>query len=221
MLGAWDVVAALASVASAGAAAVAAWQSHSSAREANATALALAAIERDRRHSELCPRFRVACAPWGAGTDKLRLSIMLVGPPALTHLDSVTVTIRDDVFTRGQGPLYGGLTREQVKSQIWGPYRVSPGTGSHGAVADNTGRIVPFELRVPIGEVLLLQLEPTPPPPWSGNMSPQDWRRQQGNVLRLLLDAEHLEHGSWTLPCEVDVGGDGNDPVTVYAPAPD
>ena len=159
---------------SAGAAAFAASQSRSSAREANATASALAAIERDRRHSELCPRFRVACDPWGPGTDKLRLLIMLLGPPALTHLDRVTVTIRDDWFTRGEGPLLGDLTTEQVKAQIWGPYRVSPGTGSHGAVADATGRVVPFELTVPVGEVLVLQLEPTLAPPWS-NMTPEDW----------------------------------------------
>jgi hypothetical protein len=50
-------------------------------------------IERDRRHSELTPRFWVRVEPWGAGTDVKRLRVMLVGPPGLDHLDSLTVRI--------------------------------------------------------------------------------------------------------------------------------
>lgn len=209
----WEAVSAVAAAAAAATSAFAAWQSRSAARQSNATASTLADIERDRRHSELCPRFRVSSSPWGAGTDKLRLLITLSGPPALTHLDRITVGIRDDWFTRGEGPLLGGLTKEKVKEHIWGPYRVSPGTGSHGAVADATGRTVPFDLRVPLGEALVLQLEPTPAPTWS-NMSPDDWRREQGSVIRFALFAEHDEHGSWSLPCEIDVGN-GTGPAAV------
>ncbi|HWD08348.1 MAG TPA: hypothetical protein VHA57_04555 [Actinomycetota bacterium] len=164
----------------------------------------------------MCPRFRVSCRPWGSGTDKLRLLITLLGAPALDHLDRATVTIRDDWFTRAEEPLLGGLTKEQVKAHIWSPYRVTPGTGSHGAVADDTGRTVPFELVIPVGEVLVLQLEPAPPPPWSTAMSPEDWRREQGNVIRLGLDVGHSRHGSWSLWCEVGVGDDNRAlPVTL------
>jgi hypothetical protein len=151
----WALVGAISSVAAAGVAAWAAYQSRSAAEEANAAAKTMAAIERDRRHSELCPRFRVSCGPWGSGTEVLRLRVMLLGPPGLNGLNRLTVTIRDDQFGRGEGMLIGGLTKDQVALQIWGPYRISPSTGSHGALADATGRIITYKGLLPVGEELL------------------------------------------------------------------
>lgn len=213
-MSAWDAVAAGGSVASAVAAAYAAWQSRSSAREANNTASRLAAIEKDRRHSELCPRFRVSCEPLGPGTDKYRLNIMLCGPRALSQLDRMTFQVRDDFFTRGQEQLLGGLKKAQVEAQIWGPYRVSPGTGSHGSVADDAGRTFALGVPLPTGETVLLQLEATPPPPWS-QMTPSDWLRQQGTVLRFALRGEVAGYDSWTLPCELEVDPGARTSVTL------
>ena len=209
-------VGATGSVAAAGVAAWAAYQSRSAAQEANAAAKTLADIERERRHAELCPNFRISSEPGPPGSEILRLHVALLGPPGLTHLDKLRVTIRDDHFGRGEAVLHGGLTADQVKQQIWGAYHFTPSTGSHGAVADPAGRTVPYEGRLPLGEELLFQIEHTLPPPWS-QMSSLDWQRDRGTVIRLALDAEHSEHGMWRLPCEIDVGT-GDDVVTVHAP---
>src|SRR6185437_11233766 len=101
-------------------------------------ARALADIEQDRRHSEPTPRFRVRVEPWTAGNNEdLRLRIMLTGPTGLDRIDGLTVTIRDDHFRRGDGTLTaGGPTREEVKAQVWGPYRFRPGTGPDESLAD-------------------------------------------------------------------------------------
>jgi hypothetical protein len=48
-------------------------------------------------------------------------------------------------------------------------------------------------------------------------MSPHDWQREQGTVIRLALDAEHTEHGTWMLPCEIDVT-DGTSLVAATVP---
>jgi hypothetical protein len=202
----WSAVGAVGTVAAAGIAAWAATQSRSSAEQANLAAGALADIERDRRHSELTPRFWVRVEPWGAGMDVTRLRVMLVGPPGLDHLDSLTVRIRDDHFRRGEGTLLAvGPSREQVKDHIWGPYMFTPGTGPDEARADRTGRVTAYEASLPVGEELPFQLDKTRPGSWMGNMSQEDWQRQRGTVIRLALEATHNEHGSWTLPCEIDV----------------
>lgn len=202
----WSAVGALGTVTAAGIAAWAARQSRSSAEQANLAAGALADIERDRRHSELTPRFWVRVEPGGEGTDVKRLRVMLVGPPGLDHLDSLTVRIRDDHFRRGEGMLLaGGPSREQVKNHIWGPYMFTPGTGPDEARADGTGRVTAYEASLPVGEELPFQLEQTRPGSWMGNMSQEDWQRQRGTVIRLAIDATHNEHGTWTLPCEIDV----------------
>jgi hypothetical protein len=108
---AWSAVGAIGSVAAAGIAAWAAYQSRSSAREANAAAGALAEIERDRRRSELMPRFRIVCrnmndelgVPPEVQELNLRMWVTFLGPPGLVQLNSLTVRIRDYHFGMG-GP---------------------------------------------------------------------------------------------------------------------
>lgn len=72
---------------------------------------------------------------------------MLLGPPSLARIDKLTTTVRDDHFRRGDGQLLaGGPTRDQIKEQIWGPYRFSPAsvrmkparTGSGGSWCTTT-----------------------------------------------------------------------------------
>ena len=206
---AWEAVGAVGSIAAASVAAWAAYQSRSSAEEANRAAETLAQIERDRRHAELCPRFRVSCGPLGQADygGKLQLRVLLIGPPALGYLDKLTVTIRDDHHRRGDGPLLTiNPPREEIKRQIWGPYRFTPGTGPDEARSDGTGRETAYNAVLPVGEALVYQLEPNPPPPWSTGTTPSQWQQQEGSVIRLALDAETREIGSWRLACEIDVG---------------
>jgi hypothetical protein len=216
----WAPAEAIGSVTAATVAARAAHQSSRAASEANAAATTLAELERDRRHGELCPRLRVSCEPRGSGTHELRLWVMLLGPPTMDRVDSLTVKIRDDHFRRGDGCLLaGGPTREQIKEQIWGPYRFTPGVAPDQARSDRTGRVIVYETSVPVGEDLPVQLEPTSRSEWATATSPEDWRREQGTVIRLVFLAEHTQHGKWTLPAEIDIGGMTTS-VTVNVPQP-
>lgn len=176
-------------------AAIAARQSNKSSGKANETAASLADIEQDRRHSELTPRFRVRVEPWTAGNDQdLRLRIMLTGPTGLDRIDGLTVKIRDDHFRRGEGTARaGGPSREEIKQQIWGPYRFRPGTGPDEARADDTGRVTVYDADLPIGEELPYFLERTRPPTWATSMSQQQWNEQRGPVIRIVLEARHNE----------------------------
>jgi hypothetical protein len=108
-----------------------------------------------------------------------RLRVLLAGLPALGQLDQLTVTIRDDVHTRGEAILTaGGPTRDQIKRQIWGSYRFPPGTGPDEARADETGRGA-YEGVLPVGDALICQLESNPPPPWS-KWTPEKWQASRG-----------------------------------------
>jgi hypothetical protein len=191
-------------------AAVAAQQSRKSSDNANQTARTLADIEQDRRHSELTPRFRVRVEPWTAGNDQdLRLRVMLTGPTGLDRIDGLTVKIRDDHFRRGEGTLTaGGPAREEIKAQVWGPYRFRPGTGPDEARADDGGRVTVYRAELPIGEELPYFLERTRPPLWARSMSQEQWNEQRGPVIRIALEAWHNDHGRWILPCEVDLSAD-------------
>ena len=183
----------------------------SSAKSAEA-AKTTAALESQRRHAELTPRFRVTCQPANPGSEGLSLAVFLAGPPDLERLDALTVTIRDDHPWRGQGtPLAGGPTPEQVAAQIWGPYRFVPGTGPGASSvrgisgADPTGRTTPTG-GMPVGEELPFALEPTWPPSWSDQ--PRDnWRRERGTVVRLLFECHRDGLEPWTLTGEVDTTG--------------
>jgi len=222
----WGAVGALASLGAAGAAAAGAFVSRASAREANAAArqsvsaaAALTAIERDRRRSEMTPRFRVTCQPAHHGTDRLTLRVMLLGPPGLHRLESLTVAIRDDFFQRAETPPDpGGPTPEQVKEHIWGPYRFTPDTHRYGphagpgphARTDKTGRVTACG-PLPVGEVLTFALELNRPEEWA----PPAWRRHPGTAIRLLLDARIDDNWWWTLPCEIDTA-DG--PAAIRVP---
>jgi type II secretory pathway pseudopilin PulG len=182
---------------------------------------ARAALEAQRRHAELTPRFRVTCASANPGVDTLRLSVFLAGPPELGQLDSLTVKIRDDHPWRADGrPLAGGPSPDEVAAQIWGPYRFMPGSGpgadsTRGIPgADPTGRVTPTR-GMPVGEALPFFLEPTRPPQWSSQ--PLDnWRTQVGTLIRLQLDCQQDGLESWTLTCEYDL----NTPVGTVVDVP-
>jgi hypothetical protein len=219
---AWIAASAFGSLGAAGVAALAAFWSRSSAREANAAAKAMVAIERQRRHGELCPRFRLLCSSPGSGIQRLRLRFVLDGPPTLGHLSGFEAVIRDDYFRRAEAhDLAGGPSREDIKRQIWGPYRFCPGIGSdrRAGIADATGRVAPFNADFPVGEIATYELEPSLPPPWSMT-TPEQWLRQQGTVIRLALVCHHPDWDSWTLPCEIDTSNLSADRPTVAVRVP-
>ncbi len=72
-----------------------------------------------------------------------------------------------------------------------------------------------YGAELPIAEELLFQLEHTAPGRWMGSTSQADWLRQCGSTVRLAFTAEHKEHGTWYLPCEIDTA---ELPVTAYIP---
>jgi hypothetical protein len=188
-------------------------RSASAAERSAVAAERAAALEAGRRHDELTPRFRVSVERANPGAEGLSLSVFLVGPPQLEWLDGMTLAIRDDHPWRAEGSqIAGGPTREQVAAQIWGPYRFTPGTGPAAGPgkdfqgADSAGRVTPTG-GMPVGEALLFQLEPTWPPRWSA-WSVEDWRRNQGTVLRLQLEAYREGFESWSLACEIDTAAE-------------
>jgi hypothetical protein len=87
-------------------------------------------LEVQRRHGELQPHFKLGWGPQ-PGTGFLRLNVFLRGPVQLEHLDGLTLTVRDDKPGR-QEPTdlsrASGITPEQLAEQVWGPYRLVPGT---------------------------------------------------------------------------------------------
>ncbi|MDG4760742.1 hypothetical protein [Micromonospora sp. WMMD710] len=179
----------------------------------------MTAIESERRKSELSPRFRVACEPLNPGSeDIVRLRVALIGPPGLDRLDRLTVTIRNDHHRRGEGELQqymDGPTQEEVKQHVWGPYRFTPHTGPDDARADGMGRQVVYDQSLPIGEELPYQLEHTHPGHWMRSYTQASWLRERGPVIRLAFTAEHKDHGSWYLPCEIETE---TMPATVQVP---
>jgi hypothetical protein len=61
------------------AAAVAAFDSWTTARKANASAASIVAIERDRRHDEMAPKFDITCAVRETAPDRADLRVVLTG----------------------------------------------------------------------------------------------------------------------------------------------
>jgi type II secretory pathway pseudopilin PulG len=210
-----DIAALVVAIVSALGAVGAVWyarRSDRSAAKSAAAAATTAALDVQRRHAELTPRFRVTCEPSNPGSQTLRLGVFLSGPPELERLDALTVVIRDDHPWRGQGtPLAGGPAAEQVAAQIWGPCRFIPGTGPGADPvrgvpgADPTGRTTPTS-GLPVDEELPFFLEPTHPPSWS-QQPPENWRRERGTVVRLRLECRCDGWDPWVVTCEVDPDG--------------
>lgn len=209
----WIAVGSLGSLGAAAVAAVAAWQSKVAANEANSAAQAMVKIERERRHSELQPRFRLTLEELNQGPDVLLLCLTLIGPSGLDQLDRLTLVIRDDHHGRSANitQQIGTVTAADIEKQVWGPYRFSPGVGPGAARADETGRTTVCSETLPVGEGLPFQLQRTSAPPWdTGNT----WKERNGTVVRVSLQAAHNTHGTWTIPCEINAAEPGR-PIEV------
>lgn len=225
----WPAAEAVGTVAAAGIAAFATIRANSataradSATErANTAVETLASIERGRRHDELTPRLRLVCERMNYGGQELRLRVALRGPYNLDRLDKLTVTIRNDHHKRGAGTsLAGGPSPDQIRKQIWGPYRFAPGSGPDNFLPDSLGRVTVYDDVLPLGEELPFVLEHTLPPSWMEGATQADWLRDRSTLIRLELLAEHTEHGTWRLPAEIDtaaIDDGGGNPITVMVP---
>jgi len=174
--------------------AVAADKSAVAAARAAAAEEKSAALDADRRHAELTPKFEFTARPANPGSDQITATLTLLGPDDLGSIDQLTVSIDDDHPWRATAvSLPGGPTPEQVADQIWGPYRLVPGTGpganSVGGIlgASRTGRDVTISRHLTIGDPIPLALQPTLPPPWS-QMTQSQWQRERGHTVRLALE---------------------------------
>ena len=190
-------------------AAIAAW------RAADASARVsrhLSAIEAARRHQELTPLIAWRIEPRGLGSPVYHLTLELEGPLSLKKLSRLTVRIRDDRPGRDQelhSIIGKALTLEQVRQQVWGPVRFTPGVGPGLDRADSDGRSVSVTVPLKVGEGLRFQLEATRHP-WhwrTDAVADADWVAMVGTRLRLSLEAfaDESEVDSWTMPYEVDV----------------
>ncbi|MER6374856.1 hypothetical protein ABT255_42340 [Streptomyces mirabilis] len=172
------------------------------ARRANATAEAVARIERERWHADLTPRFSVNIDR-GEG-DRATLSVHLAGPLPLGHLDEVRIEVKQSDDMDYTPTLAGGPTPEQVAAQVWGPYRFVPRVND----ADENGQVMPgFPLRVGAGQPRAL--ERTRPPHWQeGDDREARWRDKWLNQpMRLVLTCRRDGFDPWVVPYEVDVPG--------------
>jgi hypothetical protein len=173
-------------------AAVGSWRA---ATKANEAATTIAAIEQDRQHAELTPRFRITCQ--ASGGDRAELRVELEGPDGLDRLDEVSVTIRDDRHNRSPSPIAGGPSAEEIGQVIWGPYRFVP----HVDGADDLGRSVP-SMRLHRGDWTRFALQRSLPPKWNSDTT--WWEREwAGQPVRLLVTCRREAHEPWSLAYEV------------------
>ncbi|MEW2317064.1 hypothetical protein [Streptomyces bauhiniae] len=177
-------------------AAVAAWIATARASD---TAEAVATIERDRWHYEMTPKITPEISFNNPSGMQATLRIVLEGPPALGHLNSVVVRIRDDEFDhtpRTPPP----PTIVDVARQIWGPLMLKPGIDDVGP----EGRQTPsFEMRP--GDVKRFAMDQTAPPPWQDHMEARImWALEyKDKPVRILVTCKAEGHKPWFLPYEV------------------
>ena len=158
-------------------------------------------VEADRWHAEIAPVFTARCRLIGVDNMDAELTVLFAESSGLDRVE-LTVSIRDDDTDR----LYRvapDLTAEQIKAQVWGPYRFVPDVDG----ADKNGRgLAPFTLAR--GEGRRFRLQRTWAPPWAGD-NPHWWDQWADHPVRLTLVARSDGQEPWTSPLDVKV--DRND----------
>lgn len=168
-------------------------------------------IELERRHAELRPHFKVTCQQLNPGSEQLRMTVQLIGPPDLEQLEELTVTIRDDNYFRLKRPPAPGST-DLPADHVWGPTRFVPGTGpgvgtrSGAQGADRAGRET-RSVGMPVGESHVYAIEPNPPPA-AAHWTTEGWRAEVGTTMRLRFDCQRNGWKPWATVGEIDVGGE-------------
>ncbi|HTP15468.1 MAG TPA: hypothetical protein VMK13_06485 [Streptosporangiaceae bacterium] len=161
-----------------------------SAARSAAAAETTAALDAQRRHTELTPAFEIICTAGENGVgDHGELRLTLTGPAGLGMLDEVIVVILDESGTdHWAHGLPGGLGEQDALRFVWGPWEFN--TGASAQVSDNrTTR--PRSYSLADGQNCdRLSLVRTRPGRWM-NMSPKQWQQQREGPIRLQLTCQH------------------------------
>jgi hypothetical protein len=191
---------AAAAAAFSGFAAIAAWRAS---KEANATAAAVAQIERDRWHTELTPQLQLRLTPADAGIDP-GLLVRFKGPASLGSL-RVRLQVRDD-RDRSQDPILAGseYTAEDRAAVIWGPFRLRPGIDKTDELGRNSGVLL-----LQPGDELKVAIDPSAIPHWfTRTEGAQQWQRMYEDApMRLWATCEAEGHRPWRLSFDVPRDG--------------
>lgn len=174
-------------------AAIASWRSSVN---ANLSAQRLAQIEIDRHHAELAPRFKLRTRFTSDGA--IYLHVKLVGPAALSGLNSLRIRVRDDAQEPPR-PYTGDWSEEQISAVVWGPYRFRPGVDG----ADENGRTV-RPIKLDLGNGRDFVMDPTPPPPWVKEPENRFWiDRNFRAPIKLTMECGAEGQTPWSVPLEV------------------
>ena len=173
----------------------AAWLALLISRQANATAITVAAIERQRWHQDQTPDISVDCVIPSAEVSRPKLTLRLNGP---APLDQVTVTIRDD---RPHPAGVAQRTEEEsaeLSTVVWGPWRFErcDQVSEHQRVG-NFGRL-------PVDESRVFRMVESGWPSWDNR---ERWQQKYaGKPLRLTIECRRDGHEEpWVLQREVQV----------------
>ena len=190
-------------VAGVGAWLAATWALKSSSRAAAATA-SLSAIERDRRWTELTPKFRFTLTEGQNGIDdEGRLEVLLLGPTGLDYLDEVVIQIVDEKGATGADSRPVEASETEASLVVWGPWEFSTSTNSQ--VSDKRTTVPRRYSRVTGKNWADLALNRTQPEHWMID-TPEMWRQQRIENLRLAITCRRGPYPEWYLLCDVPPG---------------
>ncbi|MGW4702979.1 hypothetical protein [Streptomyces sp. NPDC004285] len=164
------------------------------------TAREVAKIERDRWHRELTPELTFSLIR--VSPDRLRLTTTLDGPVGLDHLDTITLTVRDEAGRdHSARPHHDDAMRAELPSVIWGAARFSPGVD--GVAAPGRKSVIRSLER---GDFVYRQMDNTEPPSWF--QDPADWVDGYWDAnLRLHAVCEVEGYKPWIVVAEVENPG--------------
>ncbi|MFE7673375.1 hypothetical protein ACFU5N_14305 [Streptomyces albidoflavus] len=164
------------------------------------TAREVAKIERDRWHRELTPE--LAFSLIRVSPNRLRLTTTLDGPVGLDHLDTITLTVRDEAgWDHSARPHDDEAMRAELPSVVWGPARFSPGVD--GVAAPGRKSVIRSLER---GNSVYRQMDNSEPPSWF--QEPSDWVDGYWDAkLRLHAVCEVEGYEPWIIVAEIDNPG--------------
>lgn len=196
-------------------AAVGSWQA---ARKSNAVARSVAGIETQRHQIELTPRFRIRCDSNKTTAEDVTLWITLVGPIGIGRLDEVSAILIDDRtigYFPGPGPdAPPTLTRNEIDSHVWGPYKFEEGTDdadANGRTATQTDFILGIERD--------FHLVANPAPPWwhDAKGAETEWVSNHMGYIYLNLQCNLRGYLPWTISMAIDTWNLGGNNLPIIS----
>jgi hypothetical protein len=183
----------------------AATRSLRSSRKAAGATASLTAIEQHRRWTELTPKFRFTLTEEQNGIkDKGQLEVLLLGPTGLDYLDEVVIRIVDEKGAPGSGNRPTRVSEEEASLLVWGPWEFN--TGASAQVSDNRTTVPRGYSRLTGKNWDHLALNRTRPGHWMTGMTPETWRQERTEHLRLAITCRRDPYPVWYLLCDVPPG---------------